>query len=209
MSERFSPTPVEVTAPKKTLFEKRLGIRKYSIEDETPEVIAKWIEQIQEIHAALVRGDEESLMELMQGTKYEKNVSTVSALLETENLDEEDKKLLALGLWLLKDMKKWQEGQVRKKVLLGGKFSVGAHLESQNGFNCIDSSVLIDRVAPELGITGSVKKARIKNPYSHRYYETDSGKILDVWWGYQRGGLFQRRDDFEKRREEVDHPCGT
>lgn len=221
MSER-QPIPEEIINPpeeelpeeqpeaepqKKVLHRERVVLGEYTITGESPEVMEKWHQQIQEIVDALQSRDLDKLTELMQGGKYKPNYEKIMEILwrEVKN-DKESLTLLGIALWILREQDKWAgHRKIVTKMLKGGEYSLSSFLETGGKPWCLESSVLAKTMAENFGIKGEVKKA----PIMHRYFQADSGKILDVWWGYRRGGIFQNHQQWkEGKKIREEHPCG-
>lgn len=210
MGERYSPQPEETPPPAapRELHREKIGFRDYVITDEEREVIEEWASQIQELRDLIDRSDKEGLTELAKRENSQPYINKVLEKLEIEGLDEEDKTLLAIGLWIQREQDKWRKWRVIVKVLKGGTFSLSSFLQDKGKPSCLDSSVLAQRMAENFHIAGQVELSQPENQFSHRYFRSQSGKVVDVWWGWRRGGLFQNEDEFEKKKKMAKHLCG-
>lgn len=151
----------------------------------------------------------ESLGALAMSEDFKPHAEKVYKILESEGLDEEDKTLLAISLWILREQDKWKWRTI-SKVLKGGTFSLSSFVQKKGLPSCLDSVVLTKRMAESFQIIGQVKLAEPdKHQFSHRYFQSESGKIVDVWWGRRnRGGLFQKEEDYEEKKNMAKHLCG-
>ncbi|OGH93662.1 MAG: hypothetical protein A2538_00455 [Candidatus Magasanikbacteria bacterium RIFOXYD2_FULL_41_14] len=193
------------------IHEEKIGRRDYMITGEEREVVNGWLEKIGEIKQMLDIGNIEELAKLADDGEYHRDVKQIVAELEQEGLDEEDKILLSISLWLLKeqrkDAKRWP---IVKRFLKGGEFKLASFLDKEWVPNCLDSTVLIKVLAEQFGVDGQVKT--IKSPagkFAHRYFGSNSGKFVDIWWGYDRAGLFQDEKKFKETLKRDRHYCGT
>ncbi len=206
MNETYRPTPEETEPQEKILHRERIGVREYVITGESPEVMEKWHGQIQEIVDALNKRDLDKLVELMQGGKYQIDNQKITEILEQEINDEESRNLFGIALWILREQDKWAgHRKIVTKMLKGGEYSLSSFLEAGGKPWCLESTVLAKTMAENFGIKGEIKRA----PIMHRYFQAASGKILDVWWGYRRGGVFQNEQQWKEGKVVKEkHPCG-
>ena len=207
LDETIKPPEPEKTEPReKVLHRERIGVREYVITGESPEVMEKWHGQIQEIVDALNKRDLDKLVELMQSGKYQIDNQKITEILEQEINDEESLNLFGIALWILREQDKWAgHRKIVTKMLKGGEYSLSSFLEAGGKPWCLESTVLAKTMAENFGIKGEIKRA----PIMHRYFQAASGKILDVWWGYRRGGVFQNEQQWKEGKVVKEkHPCG-
>jgi len=210
MGEQYVPQQNEAPSPvlPRELYRGRVGFSDYVITDEEREVIEEWASQIQELRDLIDSGDKDGLAELAKRENSRLYIGKFLEKLETEGLDEEDKTLLSIGLWIQREQDKWRKWGVIIKVLKGGTFNLSSFLENKGKSSCLDSSILVKRMAEHFHIAGQVELTNQKNPFSHRYFQSQSGKVVDVWWGWRRGGLFQNNEEFKKKKKMAKHLCG-
>lgn len=189
------------------LFEQRIGLRKYRIEDEDQELIEIWKEEINKILDDLKTKKIQEVQDAM-GPYYGKSIESIYVALEREGLDEGDIIMLAISLWVTRQMVWRGYVDVAKHFLKGGTRDLFSMQQRNNGINnCLDASVLASRMAKEFGVSGDVKTWG-KGRFKHRYFQDDKGKVIDPWWGYERAGLFQNEKIyFEKARRDKYHDC--
>ncbi|MFH1286301.1 MAG: hypothetical protein ABII02_00935 [Candidatus Magasanikbacteria bacterium] len=126
-----------------------------------------------------------------------------------KELDEEDLNLLAIGFWVLREQGDWKGNlTVGKRLLRSSGETLSNFIGKEAGPSCLDTSVLIQRLSKELGIRGSVTPMA-KKFVTHRFFTTESGKILDVLWDHDRAGYFEDSDDWKKNNTKsvVEHFC--
>ena len=59
-------------------------------------------------------------------------------------------------------------------------------------------------MAENFHIAGDVEFSQLEGRVPHRYFRSNSGKIVDIWLGWKRGGLFQNEEKFEEKTEIFD-----
>ena len=188
---------------------------------EEEKVLEEWHKQIEEILAAIsaehidrdalnntVRSDRE-FKQLLKDGKFKRNLDWVFEQLEQAKLDEEDKKLLAIGLWFDREKGIFKFTPLIKRLLAGTNYKMEDVVRKWGLPDCINSSVAIQEMAKQFGVDGVVAMPN-NNRFEHRYFKSNSGKIVDVWWGGTRAGLFKSVDDFQQNKSEFGkekHKC--
>ena len=190
------------------LYRERISFRDYVIFDEKPEVIEKWTAQIQEILDAIDKHNLQDLEKLTERHDRRSYAVEVCETLKEEGLDEEDKTLLAIGLWIQREQDKWSNRRIIAKTIIGGTHGLSSFLRNKGKSTCLDLSVLTKRMAENFHIAGDVEFSQLEGRVPHRYFRSNSGKIVDIWLGWKRGGLFQNEKKFEEKEEMSKHLCG-
>lgn len=214
MNEFYRPAPEEVAKPpeleeepqEKVLHRERIGFREYVITGEAPEVMEKWHGQILEIIGALQNRDLDKLLELMQSGKYKLDLQKITEIIGQEIKDQEGLDLLGISLWILREKDKYAGNwKITKKMLKGGKYSLSEFLATGGEPWCLETTVLARALAENFGIKGEIKRA----PIGHRYFRSNSGKIIDIWWGFRHAGVFQNDQQWKENKViKEKHPCG-
>ena len=207
-----------------------VGPKWYSVEGESKETMEKWKTEIQqvltEVNSAIENGDFSGLSEVLGENFHENDLNKLFDKIDTESseygqkFDDESKKLVSIGLWLWREQGGAWAGQ-RKivwKVLTKDSAKLSSFLEDEGAPSCVDTSFLVKALANQMGINGNVQKvekglvakATFKK-MSHRYFQTDSGKIMDYWWARGTAGLKVNSDAFSKVEEKRvgSSLCGT
>ncbi len=203
------------------VFSEKIGLRDYKVSVEDEKVLEEWHKQIEEILTAIsvehinrevlnniVRSDRE-FQQLLKDGKFKRNLDWVFEQLEQSNLDEEDKKLLAIGLWFDREKGMFKFTPLIKRLLVGTNYKMEDVVKKWGLPDCINSAVVTQEMAQQFGVDGAVE-AQDNNRFGHRYFKSNSGKVVDVWWGGNRAGLFQSVDDFQKNKSEFGkqkHAC--
>jgi hypothetical protein len=190
------------------LHRERISFRDYVIFDEKPEIIEEWVTQIREIRDAINKHNMENLDMVTRRENHQSHASKVYEILEKEGLDEEDKTLLAIGLWIQREQDKWSNRRIIAKTIIGGTHGLSSFLRNKGKSTCLDLSVLTKRMAENFHIAGDVEFSQLDGRIPHRYFRSNSGKIVDIWLGWKRGGLFQNEKKFEEKEEMSKHLCG-
>lgn len=118
------------------VFSEKIGLRDYKVSVEDEKVLKEWHKQIEEILAFIsaehvdrdalnniVRSDWE-FQELLKYGKFSRNLDWVFEQLEQTNLDEEDKKLLAIGLWFSRERGMFKFTPLVKRLLAGTNYKM-------------------------------------------------------------------------------------
>lgn len=202
------------------LFRQRMGLRDYKIiaPENVEEKMSEWSTLVNEILVVISADDfdDKKLYELLVDKKDQLRDSIAEAMpavikkIESRDLDKDDKILLAIGLWIARDRGSWQAIRSVAKLIFGSEYKIEEVLDKSGAPNCIDTSVLEKAMAAKFGITGQVI-SKNNRKLDHHWFQTDSGKILDIWWGNKAGLLFKDEDDFFSNRQVPDakHSCGS
>ena len=163
--------------------------------------IESWKKEIAQLHEAIVDGDFDRLKDLMAGGRYKRDISRVMEIQTRENIDDEGRKLLAIALLLMKHQSDWRGFcSAGWKLIKGGVKKLDDYFDEVNSPSCLDAAVMIEYLTELHGMEGKIK--RVAGRYSHWYWESISGKVIDIWWGYGRGGLYNNNEKYSeiKRR---------
>lgn len=195
------------------VFNEKIGFLDYKVSVEDEKVLELWHKQIEEILTAisqepidrkaldtLLRSDREFQQLLTDGT-FKRNFDWVFEQLEQKNFDEEDKILLAIGLWFDREKGMFKFTPLIKRILVGINYKMENVVKKWGLPDCINSAVATKEMAQQFGVEGEVV-AQFGNRFQHRYFKSASGKILDMWWGGDRAGLFQSEEDFQQNKSE-------
>lgn len=172
------------------------GPRPYLITENHPEFTRQWVKEIRELFRALKKNDWERAQKLLQGGNFHKKVADVYGSLEREGLVGDRHLILAsVGLWVQKNQDKWVGTMVVvRRIVKGGSFDLTEFLKPGGQPSCLDTAVLVEVLARGCGIEGMVRKT--PSPYGHRYYQAETGEVVDCLWGSWRAGLFRDEGDF-------------
>lgn len=183
-----------VNNTRRIVFSDRKGLRKYQIVRAPQEMINQWKAGVDEFVAAITTKDGPKLKELMQNNGREiGDVYAVHDMITDEHLDDIDIKLLAIGLFVLREKSPWSLTRTRLKVLLGGNIKMESTFDPDGCANCYDVAAVVKELAKTYGIEGNLHGKH----WEHAHFETVDGKVSDPMYGYKRGGLFQTREKFE------------
>jgi len=187
------------------LYEKRMGFGKTVVEDE-PQAVEKWKQEIQKIIDCLVSKN----YELMAGIlgKDEKKMQSIIEFMETMKMNEEDIKYFAVSLWV-GNQSNWRGYlPIIGKIFFGSRQGVSALARDNKGaISCYESSILAKRMADEFDIAGEIV-ARDKGVWSHKYFKSSTGRVIDNFWGWDRYGYFKDQEDYETNmKADYSHRC--
>jgi len=185
-------------------------LRQYEIRGESPEVMAKWKGEVTAVldglKDAIATGDFAKVIEVCQDKIHTDDIKKGLAKLELQSadtgipVDEEAQKLLAIGLWIQREQGgKWKSGQVELKTagrILSGSSQLADALSPENDPSCLEISHLVQAMSRELGIKGQIKTTP-RFGVDHRYFASNSGKIMDYWWLRGTGGVALNEQAFK------------
>ena len=185
------------------------GSKWYSVDGESRETMEAWKTQLEQIlenaKMAIESQNFSSLSEIMGDDFIESDLAGIVEKLHHEAneygqvIDDEAMKLLSIGLWLWREQGgAWAgERKIIWKMLTKDSAKLSSFLEEKGAPSCIDTSFLVKALADQLDIHGDVQKIG-EGKLAHRYFQTDSGKIMDYWWSRGTAGLKLNKDAFAK-----------
>lgn len=176
------------------------GVRKYQIMRAPQEKLDEWKLGVDEIVRAIAAKDLAKVINLMKKGEYLMgDADTVERLISEETLDDTDIKLLAIGLFILREKSPWNARKSGLKVLKGGKVKMESAFEPEGWANCYDVAAIVRELASMYGIEGELHG----KGFSHAHFETEDGKVSDPMYGWKRGGLFQKKERFEAFKKDM------
>ncbi len=176
------------------------GVRLYQIVRAPREMLEEWKCGVDEIASAIAAKNLSQVRELMKkDERLTGDADRVERLISEEVLDETDIKLLAIGLFVLREKSPWHPRKSGLKVLKGGKQRMESAFEPDGWANCYDIAAIVRELAKMYGIEGELHGKGL----SHAHFETDDGKVSDPMYGWMRGGLFQTKRKFEDHKKEM------
>lgn len=193
-----------------------IKLRRYEIRGESPEVMFKWKEEVAAVldglKEGLASGDFSRFIAVSQEKFHTDDIKKILAKLELQSadtglpVDEEAQKLLAIGLWIWREQGgQWRTGKTELKTagrILSGSSQLADALSPANDPSCLEISHLVQAMSRELGIKGQIKTTP-RLGVDHRYFATDSGKIMDYWWLRGTGGVALNEQAFKDAREDT------
>lgn len=176
------------------------GVRRYQIMRAPQEVLEEWKRGVDEIVSTIVAKNLPQVRELMKKDgRLTGDADRVERLISEEVLDDTDIKLLAIGLFVLREKAPWHPRKSGMKVLKGGKQRMESAFEPDGWANCYDIAAIVRELAKMYGIEGELHG----KGFSHAHFETADGKVSDPMYGWMRGGLFQTKEKFEVHKKEM------
>lgn len=176
------------------------GVRRYQILRAPQEKLDEWKREVDKIASAIATKKLAQVRDLMKkGERLMGDADTVEKLISDENLDDTDIKLLAIGLFILREKSTWHARKSGLKVLKGGKVRMESAFEPEGWPNCYDIAAIVRELASMYGIEGELHGKGL----SHAHFETEDGKVADPMYGWRRGGLFQNKEKFESFKKEM------
>lgn len=189
-----------VSAIDDVVFSAIKGVRRYQIIRAPQEKLDEWKRGADEIASAIAAKDLAQVRGLMKkDERLMGDAETVERLISEEILDDTDIKLLAIGLFILREKSPWHGRKSGLKVLKGGKVRMESAFEPEGWANCYDIAAIVRELANMYGIEGELHGKGL----SHAHFETEDGKISDPMYGWRRGGLFQNKERFENFKKEM------
>lgn len=174
-------------------YAKRIGIREYVIPQPEASELAQWKEGVEMFLLPIRSGDFGALHELIN-KRIDGNI--LVSYLEQANLSAEEKVMTAIGLWILTNKGRFPgNNKARWKVFKGGVHPLSDTLDQDGDPTCLDVNVLYNLMAGQFGIAGDIYT--LKNRFSHRFWMSTSGKIVDIGWSSQTGGLVRTEESYE------------
>lgn len=176
------------------------GIRRYQILRAPQEKLTEWKRCVDEIVSAITTENLPLIRELMKkGDRLTGDADTVEKLISEEVLDDNDIKLLAIGLFVLREKSPWNPSKSGLKILKGGKVRMESASEPDGRVNCYDIAAIVRELAKMYRIEGKLCGKGL----SHAHFETNDGKVSDPMYGWRRGGLFQTKEKFQAHKKEM------
>ena len=176
------------------------GIRRYQIVRAPKEKLEEWKRGVDEIASAIAAKNLVQVKSLMKkDERLMGDADTVEKLISEETIDDTDIKLLAIGLYILREKSPWHARKSGLKVFKGGKVRMESAFEPEGWANCYDIAAIVREMASMYGIEGKLHGKGL----SHAHFETEDGKVSDPMYGWRRGGLFQNKERFETFKKEM------
>lgn len=198
------------------------GVRWYPVEGAGHEEMGKWkqgVDQLQiNLQTAIDSGDLTKFVAESAGSITEEEVWNIVGEVKKQvaetgvAFDDEARQMLAIDLWIRRQQGgKWKKETLRKafwRVASGQGSKIADVLNRDNAPNCIDVGYFVKALADQFAIRGDIKTTPSnKGGIDHRYFQTDSGKVLDYWWLKESGGLaltpevHQKASEMYKKRQ--------
>jgi len=182
------------------VFSGRKGFKKYQIIRAPQETLDKWKAGVDELISLISEKNTDELQKLMSPKGYfPGDFETIKKIIQEENLDETDIKLLAIGLFVLREKSPWNFAKSGLKILKGGKVKMESAFDQNGWANCYDIAAIVCELARMYGIEGKLEGKGL----SHAHFETKDGKISDPMYGWKRGGIFQTKEIFDKFKKDM------
>lgn len=189
-----------VSAVDDVVFSAIKGVRRYQIIRAPQEKLDEWKRGVDQIASAIAAKNLAQVRGLMKkDERLMGDADTVERLISEEILDDTDIKLLAIGLFILREKSPWHGRKSGLKVLKGGKVRMESAFEPEGWANCYDIAAIVRELANMYGIEGELHGKGL----SHAHFETEDGKVSDPMYGWRRGGLFQNKERFEAFKKEM------
>ncbi|MEK7545003.1 MAG: hypothetical protein AAB551_02625 [Patescibacteria group bacterium] len=162
--------------------------------------VHEWKHEVDEIASTIAAKNLPQVLELMKkDDRLIGDAKRVEKLISEEVLDDTDTKLLAIGLFVLREKSPWHPIKSGLKVLKGGRQRMESAFEPSGWANCYDIAAIVRELAKMYGIEGKLHGKGL----SHAHFETEDGKVSDPMYGWMRGGLFQTKEKFEAHKKEM------
>ena len=185
----------------------------YPIEGPQREQMQTWKNEVDqllsELEAGVASGDLSSFIEASKKTVTTDDiwniVKDIKRQAEEEGLefDSEARHLIAIDLWIKRQQGgKWKKETLRRtawKIITGEGLKIVDVLDRDSAPNCIDVAYLAKAMSHQFGVYGEVNRVASATPgIDHRYFRTESGKILDYWWLQESGGVALSASAYQK-----------
>lgn len=184
--------------------------RRYS---ENRDIFNEWKSEVTSIRSVLEKAlqskDFSTFVELLKTDTFHTNdVAKLIGQIEAAKrvfeqagivLDNEAITLLAINAWMIKKQGGDWAGDLTtfSKALRRGTKRFSDLLNKNGAPSCVDTSYTIKAIAHELGFEGQIKQVQ-EGVIPHRYFETNSGKVMDYWWNRGQGGICPTADIFQR-----------
>lgn len=181
----------------RTIYSEWIVLRPYNIQDAPAEIKQSWKKEIDKIIIYLLQGNKKNLEVL--GTRRNEfwgdrhiDPQTIRDLLGEPGFDHEQLVLLAIALFMFQNKARYKFISGHLKAIFGGNYKLENFIGYENDANCVDIACLTRELAALFGIEGEITAG----DYDHRYFVTDSGRVLDVMAGWQKGGIFNTEEEY-------------
>jgi len=184
-------------APDGTVFKKRIGLKEYVLKSPDEATIEKWKAEVSTIIEAIKTRDVEKIREVIKFPYILQHWDQIFQNLEKVRgpLTEEEEIMLAISLWTIDRQGKWLGlPKGLKLVLSGGTHNLTDVIDHKIPTACVNSASVAEYLTELFGVKGLTK--RTGGRISHRYWESDSGRVIDPWCGRELGGLFRSFDEY-------------
>jgi len=187
-------------APDGVVFQKRIGLKEYVLRRPDDATKEKWQQEVVAVRDAIKTKDIEKIRQVIHHPYILEHWAEILENVTKEGpLTEEEESLLAISLWTMDKQGKWQGlVQAGKMLVKGGEHDLKQIVEHELATACVNSASLVEYLTEIFGIKGLVK--RTGGRLSHRYWESDTGRVVDAWWGREVGGLFRSFVDYMESR---------
>jgi len=188
-------------APDGTVFQKRIGLKEYVLKRPDEATQEKWQQDVGLVLDAIKTKDLERIRTVINHPYILEHWDEILINVEKDGgpLDEEEQTLLAISLWTMDKQGQWKGlMQAGKMLVRGGEHDLRKIVEHELDAACVNSASIVEYFTEIFGIHGVVK--RTGGRFSHRYWESDTGRVVDTWWGRERGGLFRSFADYMSSR---------
>ncbi len=182
------------------IYSRRFALKRYEVTAAGPETMETWKGEIAEIKASLEAGKDSGQMDAIVEKRDQKlsQMEGVWKMLNEEELDDEALTLLSVGLWAEMNAAKWQGiSRAAIKLLKGGRRPLAETVAPDDVMTCLDRGVLINEIMKAHGIPGGVYTFG-KTRFGHRFWISDSGRVLDPGYAWSRGGYCPDLDHYRE-----------
>lgn len=138
-------------------------------------------------------------------TRYHTRTTNRIYTLSKKNFDDPratdtDKQLIAMTFWLICKLRKVPSVlQFLMKGARGGRNFDYQFLENGGAYTCVDTAAITSALCTKMGINGQIKNDGIGSVMGfHHFFETDTGRIIDVPFGLLESGFFFDAADHPK-----------
>jgi len=184
-------------APDGTVFQKKIGLKEYVLKKPDDATRDRWQQEVLAVREAIKTKDLEQIRQIIHHPYTLEHWTEIVVAVEkgAGALTEDEQSLLAISLWTMDKQGKW-EGLVKagKMLIKGGQHNLQQIVEHELATACVNSASLVEYLTEVFGIKGVVK--RTGGRFSHRYWQSDTGTVVDTWWGREVGGVFRSFADY-------------
>jgi len=165
--------------------------------------LSRYVDEIDEINADFATGDiaKQKLLSEINNYKRESRYHprTANRIYSLTRKNYEDPRSTSEDKWLIA-MTYWQICKLQKvpsvlkfllKGMKGGRNTDYQFVENGGRYTCVDTSAITAALCKKAGIEGSIKNDGIGSVMGfHHFFETKSGRIIDVPFGLLESGFF-------------------